>query len=304
MFDVLRKYNCKVIEPLHEGLSSDKKFYIETAEGQQLFLRVNDISEYERMKIIYELMEKAELLDIPMTAPVEFGICEEGRGCFQLLTWCNGKSAEVVLPKLSKQKQYNLGVQSGEILSKIHSIPAPPNLCEWSGRYDRMMKSRLRRFTECNVIIKNSDEIFRYYEDNKHLLTNRPQCFHHGDYHNENLLVDNMEISVIDWQLLDFENFADPWEEFNRINHTKLLPSFTSGQINGYFQGKPPVEFWKLFALYVSIGALMLVSWAYFFQKDELEYTVKNANDVLKWFDNMKKSIPTWYKEGHDIVNS
>ncbi len=46
----------------------------------------------------------------------------------------------------------------------------------------------------------------------------------------------------------------------------------------------------------------MLVVWAYFIQKDELEYTVKNADDVLYWFDNMKNPVPTWYLENSTIL--
>ena len=50
------------------------------------------------------------------------------------------------------------------------------------------------------------------------------QCFHHGDWHTENLLLsEDGRLSVIDWELLDYDNYGDPWEEFNRINNAVRL---------------------------------------------------------------------------------
>lgn len=46
---------------------------------------------------------------------------------------------------------------------------------------------------------------------------------------------------VIDWQIGDFENYGDPWYEFNRIGIE--FPAFASGQIDGYFNNKPPKIF-------------------------------------------------------------
>ena len=296
MNEKLNNSQYKIVKSLDKGLSGDKRYYIETVSGKQLYMRVNDVSEYERMKTIFGLMKRVVELNIPMIHPVEMGLCEDGKSVYQLLTWCNGDKVEDALLEMSKTDQYTLGIRVGEILRKIHSIPALGSLEDWSSRYCKEVEKRLTGFRKCSVQISGSESIFQYYENNKHLLIGRPQCLHHGDFHNANLLItNNNELSVIDWQLLDFDNFADPWEEFNRMNHSKLHPYFASGQIQGYFKGEPPAEFWQLFALYLSVGALLLVSWAYYYQKDELEYTVRNANDVVRWFDNMSNPMPSWY---------
>lgn len=293
----------KIIKPLDKGLSSDKKYYIETADERRLLLRVNDISELDRKKTIFGMMKRAAVLGIPMPRPVDFGVCNDGKNVYQLLTWCEGVNLETVLPTLSQAEQYTLGLKAGEILRKIHSIPAPENLEDWSIRYIEVNGDRVKAFNKCGVQIKGSEAILRYFEENIHLLNGRPQCFHHGDFHNGNLLItENKDLSVIDWELLDYGNFADPWEEFNRIGNTKVIPHFTTGLIRGYFDGEPPVEFWRLLALYLSAGALMLVSWAFYLQQDELEYSVQNANDVLRWFDNMNSLVPTWYLKDLSIT--
>ena len=34
------------IEPIHKGWSGDKKYYVETKDGERLLLRISDISSY------------------------------------------------------------------------------------------------------------------------------------------------------------------------------------------------------------------------------------------------------------------
>jgi len=47
----IKNYNTFTkIDPVNKGWSSDKKYYIETAEGRRLLLRVADISECDRKR--------------------------------------------------------------------------------------------------------------------------------------------------------------------------------------------------------------------------------------------------------------
>lgn len=125
-----------------------------------------------------------------------------------------------------------------------------------------------------------------------------------GDYHNENLLVsENHEIAIIDWDLLD-SLYGDPWSEFNRISMcTNFSPYFATGLLNGYFGGEPPEEFWKILALYLSTGALILVSWAANIEPGCLEECKQKADKIIQWFDRMHNSIPTWYFKDFSIDN-
>jgi len=284
-------------EPIRKGLSGDEKFAVETTDGKKLMLRISDISQYDRRKTMFELMKPVAALGVPMPNPVDFGTCNEGKSVYQLLTWCEGEELEPILPSLPEPEQYVLGIQSGEILRKIHSVPAPDNLEDWSVRYLSGKQGRIDAFSKTGVQIEDSDSILQYLKENKTLLKSRPQCFQHGDYHNENLLVSKSgQLSVIDWELFGSGNYGDPWEEFNRIGNSEVIPAFTSGQIHGYFGGEPPEEFWRLLAFYLSAGALMLVSWAYYIQKDQMEYCLNHVKEVLHWHDNMQNPVPTWYR--------
>lgn len=283
------------IEAINKGLSGDEKYYVETAQGQRYLLRISNIESYERKKTMYDMMGRVASLGVYMSVPVDFGICNNGKNVYQLLSWCDGETADIVLPKLSHDEQYMLGVKSGQNLRRIHSIPAPSGLEDWYYRFVRINDGRLRTFFSCGVHIDGSDAILAFYEENRHLLRGRPQCFIHGDYHNDNLLISaNRDIMVVDWDLID-SLYGDPWSEFNRILNANLVPHFTTGQIHGYFDGEPPEEFWRILALYLSTGALMLVSWAVYVEPSCLNECKQTASNIMNWFDGMRSPVPKWY---------
>jgi len=290
------------IEAINKGVSSDAKYYVETVQGQRYLLRISNIESYERKKIMYDMMVRVASLGVSLSIPVDFGICNNGKNVYQLLTWCDGETADAVLPRLSFKEQYLLGVKAGQNLKKIHSIPAPPEIEDWYDKFVRVNDVRIRAFFNCGVHIDCSETILAFYEENRHLLHGRPQCFIHGDYHNDNLLITaDGNIVVVDWDLID-DLYADPWWEFDRILNANLVPHFTTGQIHGYFDGEPPEEFWKILALYLSTGALMLVSWGVNVEPSFRDECIQTANSVIQWFDGMRNPMPNWYFRKNDIL--
>lgn len=300
------EYNSFIkIEPICKGVSSNK-YCVEKSDGIRLLLEINDVSEYERQKKVIDIMNLADNQGIPMCKPIAFDVCNDGKNIYQLTTWCEGKDLEHELPILSEANQYAVGLKSGEILRRLHSVSAPDGLDDWYDKYTNLCADRIYWSLNCGVEIEGHDLILAYYEKNKHLLKGRPQSLRHGDYHNENLLVtDNLELYVIDWNLMEYgHNYADPWEEFNRIMHADLIPHYTTGMIHSYFNGEePPEEFWDLLSFYLSATSLMLVSWAFYFEgnKKYREGSLQNVRNVLDWFDNMKNPVPTWYFKDFQI---
>jgi aminoglycoside phosphotransferase (APT) family kinase protein len=282
------------IEPINKGWSNDKKYYIEAADNRRLLLRVADISEYERKKAEFEMVKKVAALGVPMSQPLDFGICDNGKSVYSLLTWCDGEDAEVVLPHLTETEQYVLGVKSGKILKKIHSIPAPKEQEEWCIRFNRKTNYKIEKYKACGIKFDGDDKIINYMENNRHLLSGRPQCYQHGDYHVGNMIISpDKTLSIIDFNRPDF---GDPWEEFNRIVWSATAsPHFATGQLRGYFGGEPPIEFFRLLAFYISSNTLSSIYWAVPFGEKEITTMKNQAKDVLSWFDNMNNPVPTWY---------
>lgn len=296
MQDIKSYYTFTKIESVNKGWSSDKKHYIETADGRKLLLCVADISEYDRKKAEFEMMKQVAASGVPMSQPVDFGTCDNGKSVYALLTWCDGEDAEAVLPYLTETEQYVLGIKSGEILRLIHSIPAPKEQEEWCSRFNRKTSNKIEKYKACGIKFDGDDKIIDYIENNRYLLSGRLQCYKHGDYHVGNMIISpDKALSIIDFNRPDF---GDPWEEFNRIVWSATVsPHFATGQLNGYFGGKPPIEFFKLLAFYISSNTLSSICWAIPFGEKEIAIMKNQARDVLSWFDNMNNPIPTWYFE-------
>lgn len=282
------------IEPIDKGWSSDKKYCIETAGGEKLLLRVSDISEYARKKSEYEIMHKVAALGISMSQPIDFGICDNGKNVYSLLSWIDGHVAEDVLSALPSDQQYELGVKAGQYLRAMHTISAPPEQEDWEIRFNRKIDRNIAGYKKCGIKIDCDDQILDYIEENRYLLKERPQSFQHGDYHVGNMVVSAQgELSIIDFNRFDY---GDPWEEFNRITWcADCSSSFASGRINGYFDGRAPEEFFRLLALYISSNTLSSIYWAIPFGHGEVQTMILQAGKMLDGFDGMKNPVPKWY---------
>jgi hypothetical protein len=65
--------------------------------------------------------------------------------------------------------------------------------------------------------------------------------------------------------------------------------------VDGYFEGKVPPEFWQLLALYICSNTLSSLPWAIPFGEKEIEVMRVQQAEVLVWYENMKKTLPSWY---------
>ena len=83
--------------------------------------------------------------------------------------------------------------------------------------------------------------------------------------------------------VIDFDrpDAGDPWEEFNRIVWSaQLSPAFARGTVDGYFDGAPPLAFWKLLP----------------FGEEQMDIMREQAAQVLDWYDGMENPVPRWYR--------
>ena len=281
------------IEPVTKGWSSDRKFYIETDDGRRLLLRVANIEEYDRKKTEFEMMGKVAALGIPMSRPVDFGVCDGGGSVYQLLSWCDGEDAEIAVPRLAEAEQYALGLKAGQILKQMQALSSSPPSSAWAVACGEKHRRYLRNYRSCGMTVEGDTLLIRYVEEHQHLLENRPMCFSHDDYHLGNLILspDNA-LYVIDFQ--KFRN-VDPWHAMCGLIFTaQKSPLFAAGQVRGYFDGEAPADFWASLALHMAAIALNFLPYM-ISSGQEIEFAHQLISDVLQWFDNMQNPIPTWY---------
>jgi len=285
------------VEPIEKGWSEDRKYSVTNSNGAKYLLRISPIERYETRKALFEMLKQVDTLGIPMCLPVELGTCSDG--VYLLQSWIDGEDLETVLSLLPETEQYVMGLKSGEIIRKMHSIPAPDSQVEWAARFNRKTDLKIQKYHECGLRFDGDYYIVDYIEKNRGLLEKRPQCFQHGDYHIGNMMIEN-DVKPLEnaLKIIDFDryDFGDPWEEFNRIVFSAAAsPHFATGQLRGYFCGEPPMEFFKLLAFYISSNTLSSIYWAIPFGTSNLDIMMKQSQDVLRWYDNMKNPVPTWY---------
>ncbi len=282
-------------EPINKGWSSDKKYCVSDEKGTKYLLRVSNIEQYDKKQSEFYMMKRVFDLGVPMCRPIEFGKCEDG--VYSVQSWIDGEDAEAVMERYSNETQYRYGIESGKILRKIHSIPAPALQEDWELRFNRKMDYKIKTYGECPIKYENGQAFIDYINENRRLLKGRPQAYQHGDYHIGNMMIDRGgKLFIIDFNRNDY---GDPWEEFNRIVWcAQKAPIFASGMVDGYFDGDVPLEFWKLLALYISSNTLSSVYWAIPFGQKEIDTMLNQAKEVLTWYDNMQNPVPTWYIKG------
>ena len=280
-------------ELIDKGWSGDKKYCVTDKQGNKYLFRVSPIELYERKKSEYELMTKVATLGIPMCRPLEFGTSDEG--VYSIQTWIDGTDAEEVIPYLTDSEQYSYGFEAGRMLRSIHSISDSDNRPDWELFFNGKIDRKINTYKNCPIHFAGDESMIDYIESNRYLLKDRPQCLQHGDYHRGNLMVDsNGTLTVIDFGKVDF---GDPWEDMKAITwDIGMSPLFATGRINGYFNNNVPIEFWQLLALYICVGSLSSIPWAIPFGDEQIQVMVNQAKDVLSWYDDMKNSVPTWYK--------
>ena len=290
---VFQNINSRTL--IEKGWSGDQKYCAVTADGQKYLLRISTIDRLERKRREYEKMCEVAQLGIPMCLPVEFGTCDEG--AYSIQSWIDGVDAEETIMAMDADTQYRYGWDAGQILAKIHTIPAPTDAPSWETRFNAKIDRKIAMYENCELKYESGGDAFLdYLACNRHLLKDRPQSYQHGDYHIGNMMIDKDGVlTIIDF---DRDDFGDPWEEFNRIVWcAQAASTFASGMIDGYFDGNVPIDFWKLLALYICSNTLSSLPWAIPFGEGEIHVMRKQAAQVLEWYDGMKNVVPTWYKK-------
>lgn len=295
MFNIKSSSSWRSCENISKGWSSDEKYKIETDDGQALLLRISDISAFDNKKKEFEIVQKYSKLGFSMSQPVEFGICNEGKSCYMLLTFVEGKDLEEALPTLSEKEQYLLGRKAGEILRKIHSIPIDE--CDIPTQTKREKKLyQLSRYEEATHLRVANDEIaIDYVKNNITLIWKERPVYQHGDFHPGNLIyMPNGEIGVIDFNRWEV---GDPYEEFYKLESFGIEVSipYSIGQIDAYFNDEIPEEFWQTLAVYVAHASLFSIKWAEKFGQADVDGMVERCKRAFENYDKFNSIVPKWY---------
>lgn len=280
---------------LMKGWSEDEKYLVTTRGGERLLLRRAPLEQREKKRREYEALHRLDGIDVRMSRPLEWIELEDGI-CL-LMSWVPGEDAEAALVRMSEGQRYRLGVESGELLRRIHQAPAPDGLSEWGVRYGAKLDRKRPLWLSCPIHTDTQEDMLAYVDAHRGLTDGRPQCFQHGDYHVGNQVIDEEgRLGVIDFNRWDY---GDPWEEFNRIVWcAQASPAYASGYLNGYFGGVPEEAFFRLLKLYILANQLSSLPWAIPFGQQQIDVMLAQRREVAAWYGGrgLRELVPSWYR--------
>ena len=277
-----------MIEPIMNGDSGEDKYCVTTKKRERLFLRVGICkNSYEN----HAKHIRAETLDITIAQTINFGLFSNKHYYYWLLTWLDGTSAYDILPTLDIYGQYNVGVKSGKLLRKIHSLSVQEKM---EKQYDWLNKEFIYFYGERDKKYGNRSNLYmkitEYIENNKSLLHARPQVFMHGDFGLSNLIITpDGEVAPTDFSY-NLRSYGDPCSEIANFCERGATTPYMSGQINGYFNGEIPNDFWETYLFFEAYMALIILStrenknWVEFLETWYRERLSTASNTVPKWF--------------------
>ena len=294
--DIKRSDNWHTVKKIDKGWSDDTKYYIETSDGQKLLLRVSDIEHFDKKQREYKIVEKYAQLGFEMSYPIDFGVCNDNKNVYMLLTWVVGNDLELALPLLPENEQYTLGRIAGKILKKIHSIKVLDGDLPQTTKVQKKLM-QLERYENSDVRIDNDEIAITYIKENIDVIWSVLPVYQHGDFHPGNLILTHEHgIGVIDFNRWEI---GDPYEEFYKLESfgTGVSIPYCIGQIDAYFDNDVPDEFWNVLAVYVAHASLYSIKWAEKFGQSDIDHMVRICNKSFIHYDNFKLVKPLWYDD-------
>ncbi len=266
---LFQKYNIYEYELLNKGWSSDIKLILKSKDFKYL-LRISSIDKYEIKKKQFALLHRIDNLNIYCSKPIGFNKLNDNY-CYMLLSWLEGIDGELAIKDMSNKEAYDLGIEAGEILNKLHSISIDIPKESWWDRYEPKSVKKINNFLNCGYQMPYQEKILKYYKDNLYLMKDRPLKFSHGDYHLGNLIVKDKKIGVIDF---DKNTIADAYDDLKPFCWNVMRSEyFETGLINGYFNNNIPEDFFKILKFYTVESLISHLPWAIQFGQEKNKWS-------------------------------
>lgn len=185
-------------------------------------------------------------------------------------------------------------VSQGSFCESCMPYRLDQSLRDWNSFYQAKIDNKLAAYQAASHSYPNGQAMIDFVQANRHLLEGRTIAYHHGDFHTGNFLLGaDGKLKILDFDRYDI---GDPWEEFNRLIFTAdLSPAFARGQVDAYFDGAIPEEFWRLMALYVTVNSLGALSWAEQVDSLQIPLMQEQVATISEWYADFTRWIPTWY---------
>jgi aminoglycoside phosphotransferase (APT) family kinase protein len=292
-------YNSTKLERIHKGYSSDGKYIVYSESGRsQYILRTYSIDQDNNKRLEFNRLKMMEKHGVKCSRPIDIGVLPNQELGYMIMSFIEGNEASEVLPHLTDKEQFNIGVQSGLELQKIHQVSCPDNIKPWHETMATKHHRYRMEYAKNGVVIANDVKLLSFIDDKLYLIQDRPNLFQHDDYHIGNLIVKAGNLSgVIDFNRYDW---GDPIHEFVKVGifSAEVSVPFSVGQIQGYHNNSEPgEEFWQLYSLYLAMTLISSVVWVLKVKPEELDSMMIKIHKVMDDHNDFELIVPKWYSQ-------
>ena len=247
------------IEEFSKGYTPNKKYIIQIF-GRKLFVKIIERENYSYDQALKKgLLKKCEQSGLPVQKTLLINSIN-GNRVFSCYEWIQGTMLNEFLPQISKTEQYKIGVEMGKLLKKIHSVPTN-----------------------------------EYVSETGVATCDNPISIVHGDFHISNIVQTDNFVKIIDW---DNIHLGNPFEDFNRILiNAETSPEYACGQIDGYFEGVPNLDFWNFLKQSLQKDFTDLPDSRFVLLPNGKSITEHNKKLFNQQYSDGTVSIPKFYKE-------
>lgn len=283
-------------EFLDRGYSTDRKYVLQTERGSGYLLRVSDLALERARSAEFALVAQLWKAGLACPQPICFGSAPASGLCFMVLEYLCGECAEEALPSMTPAQQYAVGLQAGELLSKLHRALAPAErVDDYAARTAKYARHQ-KFLQESGLTFRGQDRAERYVTAQVELLRDRPTTFRHGDYHPGNLILQGEALAgVVDFNRCDW---GDPVDDFYKLAFfgAPVSQKYACGQIRGYFAGDPPDGFWSLYNLYVTLVLPSDIFWTQQHYPQDLRASLDRIEAITRTHDFAGGGPPKWWE--------
>jgi len=305
---------------INEGFSGDIK-YIFLKNSKRFLIRFNRLNQQDRampnlkkvdkLQFIVNYMTKA--LDSGVKCPkvYDYGKLDKHNVIYLITSFIEGEVANQALKEMDTNEQYEAGKELGSDIKRLHNIQYQVPNIEWKKSIlEPFSKSILNynKFKDQSDVKFNSiieSTLLTYINEYTFLLDDRYLNIIHNDIHNGNVIIKNKKYNGI----IDFNEikYGDILYEHKYLTFDDIVdfPAFCKGILDGYFDDKVPIEFWKLAYLYnaISLMTYLPIPKPESHTKEEQNDSIIFTEKIYKMNSEYKEPIPSWYRDVEIIKN-
>ncbi|MUK87818.1 phosphotransferase [Ornithinibacillus sp. L9] len=282
------------VEKVEKGYSPDDKYIVIKGRNKYL-LRISDIKYYQKREAEYKLLQELQERNIRSQKPILFSDIRNDNICFMVIEYIEGTPAIEAFKRCSNSIQYQIGLEAGKELYKIHKINAPSYVSKWEDRQSKKYRYYLNEYKIGNFKHKDDSKIISFIENNIKLITDRPNTLLHDDFHLEHIILSDYKYKgIIDFNGYDY---GDPYHDFYNLSlfSRRISVPFVIGQIEGYFSTQPEDYFWKLYSLYSAMNIFSTIVWTSNNDPNSFDDALERIEIILEDHDYFNSIKPKWY---------